>query len=165
MLIGLMSDSHDNIPKIIDAVNFFNSEKVEKVLHAGDICSPFIASKAIVNLKCPFHGIFGNNDGDYVFLLKQFSKIKAELYGQTLKTSIEGKNIFMIHHLEEPVIESIAKGKVFDVIIRGHTHQPIIKNINGTLVINPGETCGYLTDKSTIAILDTAKMEAKLIEI
>jgi len=165
MLIGIFSDSHDNIPKIVDAVNYFNSEKVEMVLHAGDICSPFIAPKAIVNLKCPFNGVFGNNDGDYVFLLKQFNKINAEIHGQTWRTIIENKKIFMIHHLEEPVIESMANGKGFDVIIRGHTHQPIIKKISGTLIINPGETCGYLTDKSTIAILDTSTMDARIIEI
>jgi len=33
-----------------------------------------------------------------------------------------------------------------------------------TLVINPGEVCGYLTGKSTIAILDTTKCDARIIE-
>jgi len=165
MKIGIFSDSHDNIPKIIDAVNYFNSENVEKVFHAGDICSPFIAPKAIANLKCPYVGVFGNNDGDYVFLLKKFTEIKAEISGQLLRSEIDGKKIFMIHHLDEPVIDSIAKGNEFDLIIRGHTHQPVVRKKENTLIINPGETCGYLTGKCTIAILDTNKMDAKIIEI
>ena len=160
-----MSDSHDNIPKIVEAVNYFNNEKVEMVFHAGDICSPFIAPKAIANLKSPFHGVFGNNDGDHVFLLKQFNKINAAIHGQVWNTEIDGKKIVMMHHLEEPIIESLAKGGIFDIIIKGHTHQSGIKQINDTLVINPGETCGYLTDKCTIALLDTNTMKARIIEI
>jgi len=34
-----------------------------------------------------------------------------------------------------------------------------------TLVINPGEVCGYLTGKPTIALLDTVKHEAKIISL
>ena len=33
-----------------------------------------------------------------------------------------------------------------------------------TLAINPGELCGYLTGKSTIAILDTVKNQAEIVE-
>ena len=97
--------------------------------------------------------------------MKKFNEIKAEISGQLLRTEIDGKRIFMIHHLDELVIDSIAKGKEFDLIIRGHTHQPIVRKIEKTLIINPGETCGYLTGTSTIVILDTNKMDAKIIEI
>jgi len=36
MLIGIMADSHDNLPKVRQAVEFFNQKKVALVLHAGD---------------------------------------------------------------------------------------------------------------------------------
>jgi len=42
MIIGLMSDSHDNLPKIKQAVEFFNKKKVKLVLHAGDFVAPFV---------------------------------------------------------------------------------------------------------------------------
>ncbi|HCL90984.1 MAG TPA: YfcE family phosphodiesterase, partial [Candidatus Atribacteria bacterium] len=41
MKIGIISDTHDNLPKIKKAVGIFNREKVELVLHAGDFVSPF----------------------------------------------------------------------------------------------------------------------------
>ncbi|HNR26026.1 MAG TPA: metallophosphoesterase family protein, partial [Methanobacteriaceae archaeon] len=45
MLIGIMSDSHDHIEAIRMVVNFFNQKKVDLVLHAGDLISPFTASE------------------------------------------------------------------------------------------------------------------------
>jgi predicted phosphodiesterase len=35
MLIGLMSDTHDNLPQVDKAVRRLNEENVELVLHAG----------------------------------------------------------------------------------------------------------------------------------
>ena len=40
-MIGIMSDSHDNLTAIRKAVEFFNKKQVKAVLHAGDIISPF----------------------------------------------------------------------------------------------------------------------------
>jgi hypothetical protein len=34
-----------------------------------------------------------------------------------------------------------------------------------TIIINPGEVCGYLSEKSTIALLDTETREAKIIQL
>jgi len=34
-----------------------------------------------------------------------------------------------------------------------------------TLTVNPGELCGYLTGKATIALLDTIRDEATIIDI
>ncbi|OYT38215.1 MAG: YfcE family phosphodiesterase, partial [Desulfurococcales archaeon ex4484_58] len=31
--------------------------------------------------------------------------------------------------------------------------------------LNPGETCGYLTGKSSIALLDTSDLSIKIIEL
>lgn len=47
MKIGILSDSHDNMPKLARAVELFNEEKVELVLHAGDLVSPITANELI----------------------------------------------------------------------------------------------------------------------
>jgi len=33
------------------------------------------------------------------------------------------------------------------------------------LVVNPGEVCGYLSGKSTIALFDTVKREVRLVDL
>jgi uncharacterized protein len=49
-LIGIISDSHDNLEAIRKAVEFFNNNDVKAVLHAGDLVSPFTA-RAFKELK------------------------------------------------------------------------------------------------------------------
>ncbi|MEM1767624.1 MAG: YfcE family phosphodiesterase, partial [Candidatus Bathyarchaeia archaeon] len=63
MLIGLMSDTHDNLPMVEKAVSLLNDRKVELVLHAGDYVAPFVIPK-LRELKAKVIGVFGNNDGD-----------------------------------------------------------------------------------------------------
>ena len=42
MLVGLISDTHDNLPMVEKAVKRLNEEKVGLVLHAGDYVAPFV---------------------------------------------------------------------------------------------------------------------------
>lgn len=55
MRIGILSDTHDNLPAIKRAVDFFNQQKVQFVLHAGDFIAPF-AIPYIDKLACDWHG-------------------------------------------------------------------------------------------------------------
>jgi len=41
MKVGIMSDSHDRLPYIKRAVDIFNRESVDLVLHAGDYVAHF----------------------------------------------------------------------------------------------------------------------------
>lgn len=45
MKIGLIADSHDNLPMIRAAVEVFTAAGVEAVLRAGDIIAPFAAKE------------------------------------------------------------------------------------------------------------------------
>jgi len=54
----------------------------------------------------------------------------------------------------------------YDVVIYGHTHKAKIeKKENKALMINPGECCGRLTRRRTVAILDLEKDEAKIVQV
>ena len=63
MLLGIIADTHDNLDAIENAVDIFNREKVDLVIHAGDFVAPFTVRK-FRGLDCKFIGIFGNNDGE-----------------------------------------------------------------------------------------------------
>jgi hypothetical protein len=67
-----------------------------------------------------------------------------------------------LHGSDEELLKTLIKSEVFDVVVYGHTHKAEIYRNGKTLVVNPGEVCGYLSGKSTIALLDTTKHEAKL---
>jgi predicted phosphodiesterase len=45
------------------------------------------------------------------------------------------------------------------------THEAKTYRKGKTLIINPGEVCGYLTEKSTVAILNTETLDTKIIQL
>ncbi|MGZ7043889.1 MAG: metallophosphoesterase [Methanobacterium sp.] len=145
-----MSDSHDNLDAIRKAVNAFNEAEVDLVIHAGDMISPF-TSKEIKELKCDFKAVFGNNDGERDGLRKFFKDICYHDDFQELK--IKGKLYAVIHGTDEDIVDALVKSEKYDVVIRGHTHQLNVKE-GKCMMINPGETCGYLSGKQTIILLN-----------
>lgn len=161
MKIGIMADSHDNLTNIKKAVEIFNIEKIDLLFHAGDFVSPFTA-KEIKNIHCPFAGVFGNNDGDKPLLINRFQQI-GPIYPEPYKTEIDGKKIIMFHKNE--VIADLAKSQQYDLIIYGHTHKIDHYKEGKTTVINPGECGGWLTEKSTIAIIKLPDLQVRFIDL
>jgi len=165
MLIGAVSDSHDNLPLIEKAVQTLNSQKVGLVLHAGDYVAPFTSAK-FKKLNCPFIGVFGNNDGDHELLKKRFNATtNCTVHDRFTQITVEGFKIALLHGDETELLNAIIDCGYFDAVIHGHSHNHSIEQKGKTLAINPGELCGYLTGKPTIALLDTAKKEVKIIEL
>ena len=165
MLIGAISDSHDNLPMIEKAVQALNNQKVSLVLHAGDYVAGFVIPK-FKALNCNLIGVFGNNDGDHELLKKRFSETtNCIIHDRFTTVTIEGYRVALLHGHETELLKAIIDSESFDAVIHGHSHNMGIERKGKTLSINPGELCGYLTGKPTVAILDTEKNEAKIIEL
>jgi putative phosphoesterase len=165
MLIGLISDTHDNLQQIEKAVNYLNNVGVQLVLHAGDYCAPFTLAK-LKNLNCKLIGVFGNNDGDQELLKKRFSETpNCEAHGRFAQIDADGYKIALLHGDETELLFALIGCQSFNAVVHGHTHNKGIEQRGNTLIINPGELCGYLTGKSTLALLDTTKNEAKIVEL
>jgi hypothetical protein len=165
MLVGLISDTHDNLPMVEKAVKKLNEEKVELVLHAGDYVAPFVIPK-FKDLKAKLIGVFGNNDGDHEFLKKRFSDYdNLEIRGNFAVVNIDNLKIALLHGSEEELLKALIDSGIFDVVVHGHMHKAEIYRKGKTLIVNPGEVCGYLSGKSTIALLDTVKRKAKIVEL
>ena len=158
--IGVISDTHDNLPKIKKAVEIFNEKGVELVIHAGDIIAPFCAEE-FLKLKCEFIAIFGNNDGDKV-ALKQLLQYRINEPPYLIK--VHGLKILVIHNATE-ILKVIELSDDYDFLIYGHTHRVDVHDAGSTLVVNPGEACGYLTGKSTVGILDVDLKSVEIIEL
>ncbi len=165
MKVGVISDSHDHIENIKKAVKIFNERGVAYVFHAGDIISPFIAPLAFKELTAKLILVFGNNDGELLYLKQKFEEIGAEIKGNSHSLELEGKKIALFHTLETPILDAIVDSHKFDLVITGHTHQAGIRKSGKTLLINPGEACGYLTGRSTAGIIDLETMDAELIDL
>jgi putative phosphoesterase len=159
MLIGIMSDSHDDMAMIRKATDFFNNNKVDHVIHAGDVVSPF-TFEILKDLDSPFTGIFGNNDGDRV-LLKEKSNGAIQI--QPHMFELGGRKFALVH--EPDAVEALAASQMYDIVIYGHTHRPIITKQNNTMILNPGKTARLHKGTATVALLNTETLQAELVEL
>jgi putative phosphoesterase len=157
MLIGLMSDTHDHQDYTRKAIDLFNLRRVEYVIHAGDYTSPFTL-KLFKELNCKYVGIFGNNDGDKLLLLERSD---GNIFYQPYLFTLHDRKIVVVH--EHHLVDALADSGHFDLIVYGHTHEPVVKKVKNTLVVNPGEAGSWLYGKATAAIADLEKMEAEVI--
>ena len=165
MLIGAISDTHDNLPMVEKAVRRLNEEKVELVLHAGDYVAPLVIPyfKA---LNAKLIGVFGNNDGDHELLKKRFSETEnCEIRGRFAEINADGFTIALLHGDETELLNALINHGGFDAVVHGHAHATVTRKNGRTLIVNPGEVCAYLTGKATLALLDTVKREAKIIKL
>jgi hypothetical protein len=160
-MIGVMADSHDNLTAVKKAVALFKDAKCGLVIHAGDFVAPF-AARELEALDCPVKAVFGNCDGEKIGLEKAL-----EAFGEVKEApsafAHAGKN-YLICHFQFSVDSYSALGK-YDIIIFGHTHKPEIRKQGKTTLLNPGETGGWLSGKSTVALLDPATLEAEIISL
>lgn len=156
MKIGIIADTHDNILVIKKAVYFFNTLDLKYVIHAGDYVAPF-ALKELMNLKAKFMGVFGNNDGER----RGLHSICKYIYEPPYDILLHDKHIIVTH-----MLESLSKRSLMntDVVISAHTHIPEIKP-GSPFYINPGECCGWLSKRSTVAVLNLETFDAEIINL
>ena len=157
-MIGIIADTHDNLPAVDKAVEYLNSLDLEMVIHAGDYIAPF-AAISLKRINAKFVGVFGNNDGEKSGLLKELPDL-VEL----AEFEHRGKRFAVYHGTIGPVVDALVKSKKYDVVITGHSHHPQIKDEGGVLLINPGEVCGYTTGKRMLCLLDLDNMQAEIKE-
>lgn len=156
MIIGFLSDTHENIENIKKAIAFFNEKKPDLVIHLGDICSP-IMGNYFKELKIPLKIIFGNNDGDKDFLRVKFHY--AEMFHGPHEFTFGNNKILCMH--EPDFADVFAESGEYQLIAHGHTHIMRKEIVNNTLIINPGEVMGALSGISSVALFDLGKKEVK----
>jgi hypothetical protein len=158
-----MSDSHDYLPKIKRAVEVINGLNVELVLHAGDYCAPFAAG-AYQGLKARLIGVFGNNDAEHELIKQKFNAIGHEIRGRFADVKAGDMKIAVTHGDEADLLNSLKNSGAYNVVLHGHDHQASITKVGTVTVINPGEICGYLTGRYSVAVLDTQTSLSRIIE-
>lgn len=160
MLIGVIADSHDNLPLIERVVELLNAKKAEFVIHAGDFVAPF-SLKPMENLSCPWIGIFGNNDGDQATLTRvSMGRIQPAPF----ELNLDGKKVVVLHELKASKRKHF-KDRGAELVIHGHTHEPAIEREGETLFVNPGEVGAWLKGRSSFVLVDTKTMEATIEEV
>ena len=160
-MIGIMSDSHDNVTAVRGAVGIFTAAGCDLVVHAGDFVAPF-AARELAALACPVKAVFGNCDGEKKGLAAALAGVGA-VAAAPLRFEHAGLR-FLVVHLGAAVQGHVRAGAC-DVLIYGHTHKSEIRRENGVLIVNPGETGGWVHGRSTVALLDPRTLTVEIVAL
>lgn len=161
MKIAIISDTHDNIPNIDEALKIIKQEKIKTIIHCGDVCAPDVLKYLTENFNGEIHLVFGNVDGDQEEM-KELNLLNVKIYGEVGELKINNLKIAFCHFPEEG--EKLAESQKYNLVFHGHTHRPWEKTLGQTRLINPGTLAGLFA-KPTFAIydIDNNKLELKLL--
>jgi hypothetical protein len=103
--------------------------------------------------------VYGRNDGDHEGLRAEAAKgMGTEIYGSPHSVEVNGTRILLVHDLGDVNERSVAG---HGVVIHGYTHERRNEIVGDTLLLNPGEACGWLFGTCSAAVLD---LETKSVE-
>lgn len=162
MRIGLMADTHDRLPAVEELVKRLVDGGASLIMHAGDYCSPFsLAPFHAANV--PLLGVFGRNDGDPEGLTAYAAQgMGTELYESPHSFEVGGHQFLIVHDIGEVSQHSIEQHQF---VVHGFTHQVEMKTRGNTLLVNPGEACGWLYGSCTAALLDLETKEVEILKL
>ncbi len=159
-MIGIISDTHDNVPNIIKAIKIFENANVDFIIHCGDVIAP-----ATVKFFKGIHTkvVKGNCDGDIDHLKSVLEEIKGEYLGEVGELDISGKRILVYHGKYQEKLQKFIDSQEYDYILTGHTHQTRDEKIEKTRVINPG--AHFYGCENKIVLLDLKEDSIEFIEV
>ena len=145
--LGLISDIH----------NLLRDEArtalagVDRILHAGDICSPEILER--LARIAPLEAVRGNNDHG----------LWADALPERRLVHVAQIRILLVHDLA--TLAPARSPLDADVVVYGHSHQPAVETRGGVLYVNPG-SAGPRRFKLPVSIayleVDAGKVRARL---
>jgi putative phosphoesterase len=133
IVIGVVSDTHVSTPRSYSALeivlDFFRRRKVGLILHGGDVGrASLLAEMAAV---APVVAVRGNAD----------SLELIETLPDRIWISAGTRTILLLHGHHGKTAKTTALAAVqpgVDVIVFGHSHQPLIEQHDDTILFNPG---------------------------
>ncbi len=161
MIVGVVSDTHNNKKNINQIIDLFNEESVDLVIHTGDICRADIL-KSFSRLNAPLMGVFGNNDRVEKGLEEVCIDQGFNFQEPPLSVSLKGKKVAIFHE-PDLIGEYLKEHKDIDLVLFGHTHRYKEEKIGEAVFFNPGESAGLMKGKNALGIVNLDNLEIKRI--
>lgn len=159
MLVGIVSDTHDQIERLEAVVLELKERGADLLFHCGDLCGPE-AVRACRSLKTYF--VQGNNDREISAIQKAIAEIHGIFLGQSGEVEVDGKRLAITHGSDPREVKECLKGMPHFLLV-GHSHKAVRYREKSTWVINPGAL--YRAPTWTFALLDTKTNKVKFLSV
>ena len=163
MLIAVMSDVHDNVWNLADALRKASAVGAAELIFCGDFCAPFTLTQIAQGFAGPVHCVFGNNDGDPRLLMRNAEAAgNVTIYGQYAELEKGGRRIAVNHYPE--IARRLVESGQFDLVCYGHDHLAHVEQVGAAVLANPGEVMGRF-GRPTFGLYDCATGEFSLHDV
>ncbi|WP_101295432.1 metallophosphoesterase [Halegenticoccus soli] len=134
MKLGVVSDTHDNLDLVEAAVEFFEDEGAEAVIHCGDVVAPFSAQPFDAGFD--FYYVRGNNDGEWA--LRSTVESFGTYLGHCGALGFDGVPVAAYHGTNAVLRDALVDCGDYDYVLHGHTHERAVEDRDGSVRVNPG---------------------------
>lgn len=159
MILGILSDTHDNLHRTTRAVSLLNQAGAELLIHCGDITTPGIVW-ACCDLPCYY--VFGNNDYDLEALRQAMKDSGGTCLDWGGVITVDGKRIGIAHG-DRPEEMIRCMEAMPDYVFFGHTHRCRDERCGRVRIINPGALSRARLH--TVAVLDLQTDAVRFLEV
>lgn len=163
MKIGVMSDTHDNLPNLIYVLETFRERGIETIIHCGDL-----TDFGLISHFSGFRLIYltGNMDHASGTIIRRVENLREDNFaGLVFRGDLEGVLVAATHsHIEGKVMELVREGK-YQWIFHGHTHEKRDEMVRGVRIVNPGALGGLGRGGRTFCIVDLAAGDVEFIKV
>jgi putative phosphoesterase len=150
MLLGILSDTHDQYDRMGRAVRTLKERGAEFFIHCGDVCQPRLLDH-LAGLPSAF--VWGNCDWDRMALQRYGDNLSVPCYGAFADLELAGKKIALTHGDDRIRMAHVLNAKEHDYLLHGHTHVRRDERIDNLRIINPGAL--HRAAEKTVALLNT----------
>ncbi len=150
MLVGILSDSHNNCQRVRAAAGLFGKLGVGHVIHCGDVGGEGVFTEL---LGTPLTFVWGNTDLMDRALFGYLQGVGIAVPDTIpVRVELDGKRFAVFHGHEGGFHEAQSRLAV-DYLLHGHTHMARDDRTDGKRIINPGALTR--ATPTTVATLDT----------
>ncbi|HYW12452.1 MAG TPA: metallophosphoesterase family protein [Longimicrobium sp.] len=155
MKIGIISDTHG----LLRAQVFDVFAGVEHILHAGDVGKGDILTE--LEAIAPVTAVWGNVDGWEI----------RDRVPEVARIELGGVTVVMLHGMQlgSPTPEKAAAAHPdAGLVVFGHSHRPLIRQIGSVLAVNPGSAGPRrFKDPVTVALaqVEDGRVTARLVDL
>ncbi len=158
MKIAIISDTHDNLANLENFLLIAKREKIEGIIHCGDVTTPETLDWLVGKFKGEIKVVCGNADirrEEFFALAENYKNL--EVFPEIGRWEVGGLKLAFVHQTK-PELDC----GHYNFVFHGHTHKPWIGQIEETLVANPGTLGGVFTPPTfTILDTETGKLELR----
>ncbi|MBZ0282358.1 MAG: metallophosphatase family protein [Anaerolineae bacterium] len=172
MNIGLISDVHADLPALKLALDMLQRQGVDQIICAGDLVDKGLDGDAVVSLlrERQIPCVLGNHDekaeNTNYWIKQQYGSSHARILTDdtiaflsklplTQRFEWAGINVMLAHgrpwsndeylyaHSDKDTLRTVVRYAKAEIVILGHTHEPMQVKVGTAWVLNPGSVCSY----------------------